>query len=551
MVLMTKKKRRLALIVTILVILLIMASVFLVLYLRTDMFKTSKTLFLKYLGKSGENLKSLEEVINKSNYDIQLETSPYDIRMEAKIGYTKDSGTTAENTANSVNQLKVLLEGQTDNNNQYNYYNMKLLKSDEQIAQAEYLHLGENYGIKFTDLFNQYLVSENTNLKEIFKKIGYTGDEIEDIPDSINLNMNFLNDLKLTDAEIETLSQRYATKVGSNLLDSNFSKQTNQQILIGGQNYIANAYILTLAKEELNNIYIDLLQSIKEDEIILSKIDILQNKLDEITLGKVSINIKEKFINDIDLKIKNISENNIGTDETRVIVYENNGETLRIRIETNESQTNIDYLTSEKGKFAEILIAKGEEEKYRITLDAEDTKYNLEISNAEKESLLTLTKTENINNQSRRQNYNLSYEIERKKVNISIAQNIEIKSLESKKNFNGENAVIMLDTLDEAQTKEIINTVREGLNTKLEDIKQQVNYQDIENMLKEIGILNKSDILSSTGITEVEKNRFNSNFEFVKGENLDRRKSEKFFSNNKKQYIRNASCFRFRIKNID
>ena len=109
----------------------------------------------------------------------------------------------------------------------------------------------------------------------------------------------------------------------------------------------------------------------------------------------------------------------------------------------------------------------------------------------------------------------------------------------------------MLDTLDEAQTKEIINTVREGLNAKLEDIKQQVNYQDIENMLKEIGILNKSDILSSTGITEVEKNRFNSNFEFVKGENLDRRKSEKFFSNNKKQYIRNASCFRFRIKNID
>lgn len=551
MVLMTKKKRRLALIVTILVILLIMTSVFLVLYLRTDMFKTSKTLFLKYLGKSGENLKSLEEVINKSNYDIQLETSPYDIRMEAKIGYTKDSGTTAENTANSVNQLKVLLEGQTDNNNQYNYYNMKLLKSDEQIAQAEYLHLGENYGIKFTDLFNQYLVSENTNLKEIFKKIGYTGDEIEDIPDSINLNMNFLNDLKLADEEIETLSQRYAAKVGSNLLDSNFSKQTNQQILIGGQNYIANAYILTLAKEELNNIYIDLLQSIKEDEIILSKIDVLQNKLDEITLGKISINIKEKFINDIDLKIKNISENNIGTDETRVIVYENNGETLRIRIETNESQTNIDYLTSEKGKFAEILIAKGEEEKYRITLDAEDTKYNLEISNAEKESLLTLTKTENINNQSRRQNYNLSYEIERKKVNISIAQNIEIKSLESKKNFNGENAVIMLDTLDEAQTKEIINTVREGLNTKLEDIKQQVNYQDIENMLKEIGILNKSDILSSTGITEVEKNRFNSNFEFVKGENLDRRKSEKFFSNNKKQYIRNASCFRFRIKNID
>ena len=39
-------------------------------------------------------------------------------------------------------------------------------------------------------------------------------------------------------------------------------------------------------------------------------------------------------------------------------------------------------------------------------------------------------------------------------------------------------------------------------------------------MLKDLEIIQNSEILSSSGITETEKNRFNSSFELLKGENL-------------------------------
>ena len=516
---MTRKKRRVFLIVIIVVILLILATTFVVLYLNTDMFKSSKTLFAKYMGENADNLKALENIISKTEYDMQLETNPYNETIEAKVNYTQNIGTTEENTNNGINQLKVTIEGQTDNNNQYDYRTIKLLKNDEQVSQAEYLHSGSNYGIKFSDLFNQYLVSGNTNLKELFRKIGYNEEELQNIPDTITLNTNFLNDMKFSDEELTSLGEKYIGIVNQNILDTNFSKQSRQTITIDGQNYIANAYILSLTKEQLNNIYVNLLQAIEEDETILGKIDILQNKIDEVTLGNNSINLREDLISSIDRTINRINQSNIGSDETRIIVYESEGETLRTRVETQDYQTNIDYINISGKTFFEILVSNGESEKYRITLNYDSNTLNIEVNDSEKATAFTFNKTEEINNQSRKQNYDLIYEVSDKKVDINVIRNTEIKSINNMESFNNENAV-MLNTLDETQTQEIINTVRTSLDSELETIRQEVAYQDIEQMLIELGLMKDSTVLGSEGITETEKNRFNADFELLQGENI-------------------------------
>lgn len=516
---MTRKKRRVFLIVIIVVILLILATTFVVLYLNTDMFKSSKTLFAKYMGENADNLKALENIISKTEYDMQLETNPYNETIEAKVNYTQNIGTTEENTNNGINQLKVTIEGQTDNNNQYDYRTIKLLKNDEQVSQAEYLHSGSNYGIKFSDLFNQYLVSGNTNLKELFRKIGYSEEELQNIPDTITLNTNFLNDMKFSDEELTSLGEKYIGIVNQNILDTNFSKQSRQTITIDGQNYIANAYILSLTKEQLNNIYVNLLQAIEEDETILGKIDILQNKIDEVTLGNNSINLREDLISSIDRTINRINQSNIGSDETRIIVYESEGETLRTRVETQDYQTNIDYINISGKTFFEILVSNGESEKYRITLNYDSNTLNIEVNDSEKATAFTFNKTEEINNQSRKQNYDLIYEVSDKKVDINVIRNTEIKSINNMESFNNENAV-MLNTLDETQTQEIINTVRTSLDSELETIRQEVKYQDIEQMLIELGLMKDSTVLGSEGITETEKNRFNADFELLQGENI-------------------------------
>ena len=525
---MTKKKRRLVLIIVVVVVLLMVAAIFLALYLNTDMFKSGKTLFVKYIGKNADNLKVLESIINETEYDEQLKSNPYNINIEAKANYTQNIGTTEENTDNSINQLKVTIEGQTDVNNNYDYRDAKLLKNDEQIAQIEYLHSASDYGIKFSDLFEEYVVSENTNLKDLFRRMGYSDEQLQNIPDSINLDTEIFKELKFSDEELSSLGQKYVGIISQNVADTNFSKQSNQNVNINGQNYIANAYILTLTKEQLNNIYVNLLENIAEDEIILSKFDIMQNKINELSLGKVSLNLREDIVNRIKLKIQKINQSNIGTDETKIIVYESNGQTLRTRVETKDYQTNIDYVMLNNETFAELSILDGDNEKYKITLSYNANSLSIDINDSENGTQILFKTNEQINNQTRNQNYDLEYKIDDKKININVVENTEIiQNLQNIKQFNNQ-SIVRLKDLNDTQLQEIINTLTSGLNSKVEEVKNQIAYNDIEKMLIEIELMRNTTVLGSDGITETEKNRFNSNFEIIQGENLETESVERF-----------------------
>lgn len=514
---MARKKRITLIIVIVVLILLIIGGIFLALYLNTDMFKSNQTLFIKYLGKNSENIQRLENIINKTEYDELLKTNPYNVTSEIKVNYTENVGTTEENNNNSINQLKITVDGQTDNNNNYDYRNIKLLKNDEQIMQNEILHTSNNYGIKFTDLFNQYVVVENQNLKDLLKRIGYTDEQIEYVPDSIDFDNDILQDIKFSNEEIESLINKYTSIITQNIGEANFQRQKNQVIEIKGQNYLANAYILVLTKEQLNNIYINILENLKEDETVLNKIEAIQNKINQLTLGKESIDFKNDLIEKIDLTIQKIRQTNIGTDETKIVVYENNGETISTCIQTQEYQINLNCLNG----YNELVFIENNTEIHKITIENIDNKIVINNENNEnQESSFTIEKTQEENDKKREDRYKVLYELDNKKIEININRITEMAPImENAQVFNNDNAII-LNKLEDSIMKEIINRVQTGVNGKIESLKQEINYQDIEKMLKDLGVLRNSGILTSTGVTETEKNRFNSSFELLKGENL-------------------------------
>lgn len=514
---MARKKRITLIIVIVVLILLIIGGIFLALYLNTDMFKSNQTLFIKYLGKNSENIQRLENIINKTEYDELLKTNPYNVTSEIKVNYTENVGTTEENNNNSINQLKITVDGQTDNNNNYDYRNIKLLKNDEQIMQNEILHTSNNYGIKFTDLFNQYVVVENQNLKDLLKRIGYTDEQIEYVPDSIDFDNDILQDIKFSNEEIESLINKYTSIITQNIGEANFQRQKNQVIEINGQNYSANAYILVLTKEQLNNIYINILENLKEDETVLNKIEAIQNKINQLTLGKESIDFKNDLIEKIDLTIQKIRQTNIGTDETKIVVYENNGETISTCIQTQEYQINLNCLNG----YNELVFIENNTEIYKITIENIDNKIVINNENNEnQESSFTIEKIQEENDKKREDSYKVLYELDNKKIEININRITEMAPImENAQVFNNDNAII-LNKLEDSIMKEIINRVQTGVNGKIESLKQEINYQDIEKMLKDLGVLRNSGILTSTGVTETEKNRFNSSFELLKGENL-------------------------------
>ena len=511
----TKKKKITIAIIIVIFVILVISGVCIALYINTDMFKSNEVLFAKYLGKNLENIKLLETTLENTSYNETLDNSFYNTNIEAEAKYTQAIGTSSESSDNSINQLKITLEGQTDKINGYNYKNLKLLKNEEQVAQIEYLQSENNYGIRFSDLFNQYLISGNSNIKEMLKSIGYEEEQLKNIPENIE-SKQILNEVKLTEDELNVLKEKYVGIIENNLSEENFSKKNKQSVTINGQNFETNAYILTITKEQLNNIYVNLLQAIEQDEILLSKIDILQNNINEIGIENVQINLREELIKNIDLTIQKINQNNIGADTTRIIVYESDGTTIRTRIETNDYQTNIDYVKIEENTFVQILVANGENEKYKFTLNNNlnnlliEAKDNVEMTNIE------LQRTEELNGNNRNRQYDIIYNIEDKKIEITLTENIEIAEENNLQSFNEENA-IEIETLKEQGT---INNVKESIDNEIEEVKQKIQYQDIEQMLINIGIVQNSTILNSEGISETEKNRFNSNFELLKGENL-------------------------------
>ena len=514
---MTRKKRITLIIVIVVLVLLIIGGIFTFLYLNTDMFKSNQTLFVKYLGKNSENIQDLQNIINKTEYDELLKTNPYNVTSEIKVNYTQNVGTTEENNNNSINQLKMTIEGQTDNNNNYDYRNIKLLKNDEQVMQNEILHTSNNYGIKFTDLFNQYVVVENENLKDLLKRIGYTDEQIEFVPNSIDFSDNIIEEIKFSNEDIESLINKYTSIITQNLGETSFQRQKNQVVEINGQNYLANAYSLVLTKEQLNNVYINILENLKEDEIILNKIDEIQNKINQLTLGENNQDLKNEFTQKIDLTIGRIRQTNIGTEETKIIVYENNGETISTSIQTQEYQISLNCLNG----YNELVFNENDTVTYKITIENVDNKLAINIeNNKNQKKSLSIERTYEENDKKKDESYKVLYEIDDKRLEANINKTIEIAPImENAQVFNNDNAVV-LNNLEDSMMKEIINRVQTGLNEKIETVKQQINYQDIEQMLKDFEIMQNSEILSSSGITETEKNRFNSSFELLKGEDL-------------------------------
>ena len=520
---MTRKKRWTLIIVIILFILLILSVVGVLLYINTDMFKSPQTLFLKYAGNGIENLGTItREVYNE--YDEQLKTNPYTSNMQIRVNYLENLGTTAENTNNSINNLQLYVEGKTNKQAQYDYKNIKLLKDNNQKMVIEYLQENNKYGLRFTDLFNQFAMVENSNLKNLFKNVGYTDEEIANIPDSVTIDNNLLDDLSFSDEEIENLKEKYSDIITQNIGKDNFSKLTNQNVTINNQKYITSAYALTLTKEQLNDIFISVLENLKQDDIILSKIDNIQNKINLITLYRQdsSVNIKEEFVNKIDQEIQKINQNNIGSDQTQIIIYEMEGQTARISVKTAEYEINMDYLGNLQNNFAQITWKKGENTS-EITLEknSQEVDLSIQINNEEgKTKTITFKQTNKNENQNETKNYNLIYEDDEQRVNANILQNISIvQNLENQITTNEENA-ITLNTLEQTQLQGILNNIQTSLNSKLELLRQDINTNDISNMLINIGLIRDGSVLQSTGITETEKNRYNSKYELLQGENL-------------------------------
>ena len=519
---MPRKKRRAILISVILVVIIIILTILIVLYNTTDMFKSNDVLFSKYASQIFNNI---DEIFNEeymSEMEDILNNNKLSSNLMAKAEYTENG-----NMDNPVNTLKMNVLGQTEKATGYNYKDITLVQNEQTLAGVEYIEEDNISGIRLNGI-RQYL---STNIDSQNDNGIYT------IYDLMNTDMKEL--ITFSADESANLKDKYIRIVMDNLVNANYSKQANVVIEINGVQYSTNVYTVTITKEQFNNIYIKILEEIQKDDIILSKIEKIDNKLNAyyslIQNGKTS-NLKQDFIDKISNKIEEIQNSNIGNNERTISVFETDGIAISISIDTEEYFIGLDVVNTNESNFINFLgnekIEEDEKENsFDFKIQKKPATNNEEITidyNVVEEGKQTTNECIISRKMENAQvNYNIGFtrSVDQNNLKISIDKVIDIvNDFDEKEELVENENNIILENLNDDQKANVRNNLERNATNQLNNVLQIVSLYNLDDLLVNIGLKTKEaeDISNGGEMTETEKNRFNSEFELFEGENISK-----------------------------
>ncbi len=523
---MTKKTKRMLIIIPTVLVIILLISIYVILYLNTDMFKSAKTLFSKYAGKNIENIEMIQELLDNSNNE-RFNTDKFVENSEVELSFTKNPGTSSESKNNNINKLKFIIDGQIDRANNYEYQNIQLLKEDNLVSGLELINDENEMGIKFSNLFKQYIFAEDTNFKGILEKMGYTEEELENIPDTIDINKNILNECKFTTEEIESLKRKYISIMNEEISSDKFKEIQRQNITINEKKVEVDGYVLKLTREQLNSLYVKILEELKKDEIILNKLNLLQNNIKIINqVSPENIDLSKIFVSKIEDKILEINQNNIGGEETSITVYKNLGKTVRTTISAPDYDLNFDFFETSDEKYVQIAEKKVESTDYRFNIEIKNkgNNLNIEYDNNAVDNPYKISFEKNINEEDEelKQAISIIYENEKSKFETKIFDQITFVD-EFEDDIAIDDNFIQLESLSDENLKIVSDKIHLALQNEKNKIKQEVVTQnEINEIFNEFGFYHDKEKLNGNGVTESEKNRYNTKYELLKGEEIEK-----------------------------
>ena len=497
-------------IVIVLIIILILISIIAILYFSTDLLKTNKEAFFKYTAQLIEQEDGFIEG-ELTQYLEKKKNTPYENNGSIDFDISiPEMGQDNE----ALNNFNISFSGKTDKANSKNEQNISLNYSDDVKFPFYYKKVGDVQGIQTDNVGSKYIAKRD-------------GEEIQSLEDmEINITgleeiSTIYNNIQISNEDIQNFKTKYFDNIFSQIKDDKFSKISEQN---------STGYKLTLAEDELKEILIKIIETLKEDETTVDKLNQLLGL--EQSASKIRNTDLDALINDI------TNNSKIGTLE--VTVYNTNGKLIKIdvkhenlvlTIEKSKQEneltynTNIEILQDSKQIFNTNIVAKytgiqGENviENYEITLGgnySNNTNSNLneQSSESSNEDLEQSSNEEPSNENNNSENIEYKYTINN---TIQFLQGTDIQD------FSTENAIILNDE-DEEYVENLMKAVDERLILVNEEQMQQIGISGNQNpliystpiTLVELMIYNQASFAvqnSSMAVTE-----FNNKFTIYEG----------------------------------
>ena len=360
-----KNKKKILLIIIPIIIVLIIAVIIAVLYFTTDLFKSNEELFWKYFAQN-------KDVLNIIENEKQAEQSQF----KTNNSYTSNGNLSLviAQGENSSKQLNVVTTARHDVTTNRTYADATLKNGDIDLFKASYINSGDIYAVSCDEIFQGYVGTENSGLTQLAANFG-----IENFPDSININ-EYSNILDLTDEEWTHISETYLPVITNSISEESYTK-SSEEIQVNGQTYNTNVYSIQITGENLKQLIINGLTTLKGDTQTLVMIS---NKLSTLGLGIEYTDVSNMLLQ-IDEIIENIQNTNI-EDNLYINVYENNEEVVRTSIDLeNNFDIVYDRTSSTNSLTIDIIGTMTEQERIDESIDTT----NITNTNNMSEDVLT------------------------------------------------------------------------------------------------------------------------------------------------------------------
>lgn len=392
------KKKRIVLVVSILSIIIS----FVILYIKTDLFKTKEILFWKYMLLQKDEI--CQTILNNEtkNYNNSIKNS----------SYIKEGNISVESKNNLIKPINIKMEEKGNNKEECVNTYFELQYNEKDVGNLLIIKDENYYILNSSVLDSKYIGFENTNLKELASKLGITNTKY--IPNKIK-SINYSELFSIEEYEKKHIMKQYIPICRKFVKNKSYNIEKKVQI-DDNQNKV-DAYKLSLTEKQINELLVEVLDVLYEDNVTLDfiskKIKIINNESEFCDISKLKDKIKE---------ISNNIRQKQTKDETviSIIIYKKEKNVIKTELIIEDNRTiSVECVDNEN----KIIIKQYDVNNGNVNIDTIERIIRLIIN-----SITEITYSKNvINNNSSKVDFNIicNLGIERIVLNYNYVEQIE------------------------------------------------------------------------------------------------------------------------------
>lgn len=490
-----KKNSKIVNVLIILVSIVIIAASIGIIYFTTDLFKSNKILFAKYVGQiSMDNtLKQYQEKKNETPYSD-----------EGTFSVNASANSNSVNLEN-VNKFTVTYKGQVDTANSKAEQNININYSDSVKFPVNYRQVGNKIALQTDYVGSKYIGGENDKLDKLSTVkidantagVSTEANNQENTSTNINVDNNSINTIeKLSSLFNETPSEEDLSLVVNKIINVLNGIDNSKYSKISDSTGIG--YKLSLSGDDLKNATIQLLQALSQDQSALDKI----NKY---------LNIQESSnkitSTDIEKEITNITNNeNFDNQKFEATVYKKNGKTNGIDISINDNELKIEKVANNTNNL-----------EYDITFTSTYNNETMKISlKAKYNGIADMQKVQ--------ENYELGIENSENTYTYKLENNVDLTQSQNIEDLTADNSLMLTDydaNIVSSFLTQVVQRIQEVNKMQMEQLGIQELDNPIFHLIPSFGAYaNAIENLNSDKISEEDVNSFNQKFELYQSTNL-------------------------------